>query len=144
MSWPRLNRSPEEKKQAARARTKRWYYDNPDKVKDQRDRRGPQTDGHSQKWRAKNPDGQLAILLKQYGMTVEQFRALECAQSGVCKICEKPPTGKRGKRLFVDHDHATQKVRGLLCLRCNLVLGHAQDSAEVLRRAATYLESAGG
>ena len=129
-------------KQAARARAKKWYYDNPDKVQAQRARRGPQTEGHSQKWRAKNPDAQLRQLLRsQYGMTLEAFREMEAVQGGVCAICGQPPTGRRGKRLFVDHDHETKKVRGLLCLRCNLVLGHAKDSTDVLNKAVAYLEA---
>ena len=61
------------------------------------------------------------------------------AQEGLCLICQKQPT-KRG--LFVDHDHATGRVRGLLCHRCNLVLGHAQDNTEVLLSAITYLRRA--
>jgi hypothetical protein len=59
-------------------------------------------------------------------------------QGGTCPICELPPI--EGKRLYVDHDHWTNKVRGLLCHTCNLMLGYADDDIVSLRRAISYLE----
>jgi hypothetical protein len=41
------------------------------------------------------------------------------AQDGKCKICG----GTELKNLHIDHDHATGKIRGLLCMRCNMGLG---------------------
>jgi len=59
-------------------------------------------------------------------------------QNGVCWICG----GKSGKkRLAVDHDHKTGEVRGLLCKRCNRMLGYYRDNAESFARAAAYLRS---
>jgi hypothetical protein len=74
-----------------------------------------------------------------YGITGEQYAALLSYQGGRCAICQRA-TGA-SKRLAVDHDHATGKVRGLLCGRCNRdVLGHLRDDPAALRRAADYLE----
>jgi len=58
-------------------------------------------------------------------------------QGGRCAICRNPSPG--GKRLCVDHDHATGRIRGLLCGACNLVLGYARDSEAVLASAIQYL-----
>jgi len=66
----------------------------------------------------------------------EYYRMLE-QQLGRCAVCYEPAEGK----LNVDHDHETGKVRGLLCLNCNLMLGHARDNAATLAAAITYLES---
>lgn len=50
---------------------------------------------------------------------------------------ENEPTASR--RLDVDHNHSTGKVRGLLCINCNLALGHLDDNAELAVQTALYL-----
>lgn len=72
-----------------------------------------------------------------YGLAEGEFDALKELQLGVCAICKKAPT--KGKSLHVDHDHKTGKVRGLLCLLCNIGLGSLQDSEEVVSAALSYL-----
>ncbi|MGE0576133.1 MAG: endonuclease VII domain-containing protein [Reyranella sp.] len=64
---------------------------------------------------------------------------MERAQEGRCKICRRPAEEGQWKVLRVDHDHATGKIRGLLCHHCNVALGHFGDSPELLERAAEYL-----
>ena len=77
--------------------------------------------------------------LKTYGMTPEAHEALLASQGGACGVCRAPEPGGRG-RWHVDHDHKTGKVRGLLCARCNPMLGFSKDSPEILRQGAEYLE----
>jgi hypothetical protein len=55
-------------------------------------------------------------------------------QFSKCDVC-----GGR-KRLVIDHDHKTGRVRSLLCVTCNLGLGAFKDNPELLRAAALYLE----
>ena len=57
-------------------------------------------------------------------------------QGGVCYICGNPP-GK--KKLAVDHNHVTGKIRGLLCNNCNRGLGLFKDNGKLLARALIYL-----
>ncbi len=57
-------------------------------------------------------------------------------QAGLCGLCQRPP-GPKG--LGVDHNHATGKVRALLCSRCNLALGGFMDDPVLCRKAADYL-----
>lgn len=76
-------------------------------------------------------------LRKGYGLTVEQFN--EMAKNG-CQICGAGPTTK--KRLHVDHDHVTGKVRGVLCDPCNRGLGCFRDDTGKLFKALLYLRRA--
>jgi len=56
---------------------------------------------------------------KRLGLSLEDYDALLVAQGGGCAICGTTP---KSRRLHVDHDHKTGKVRGLLCMRCNRAL----------------------
>lgn len=77
-------------------------------------------------------------LLRDYGITLEQFEDKWQTQNGQCAICcGDLEMGKGGHA--VDHDHTSGLVRGLLCKPCNNGLGHLQDSVEVLRSALRYL-----
>lgn len=80
-------------------------------------------------------------LKRNYGFGEEQYNAMLLAHGGVCCICGKPPTKGRGKRLNVDHDHETGRIRGLLCVMCNISLGGFNDNPTLLRKAAEYIES---
>lgn len=61
---------------------------------------------------------------------------MEAAQSERCAICREVPA--KG-RLQVDHDHATGRIRGLLCGNCNKAMGLFRDDPERLRSAISYL-----
>ena len=77
----------------------------------------------------------ITELCYKYGLTFESYREMLEKANGVCEICED-----WSKRLIVDHDHETDKNRGLLCDSCNLGLGHFQDEIEILRSAIIYLQ----
>lgn len=93
-------------------------------------------------WRARNPGKQHANdIRRNYGLEIHQYEQMLIAQEYGCKICGKRhnPSIPKG-RLFVDHDHATEKVRGLLCVNCNTVLGHVDDRIDLLEKAIIYLK----
>jgi Recombination endonuclease VII len=83
-------------------------------------------------------------LMTEYGLSLADYDAMLQAQNGVCDICGETETAKDNlgsvKPLTVDHDHASGRVRALLCNACNLMLGAARDRADLLRQAADYLE----
>jgi len=102
-------------------------------------------------WTEKNPDKYLdGHLRRRFGITLEQYNAMLADQGGVCAICGELPTSVRNRRkgkqrtfiarLVVDHDHATGKVRGLLCSSCNTGIGNLKDEAATVRAALDYLE----
>ena len=74
---------------------------------------------------------------RQYGLTHDEYMALLEAQGGACAIC-RDSAGQRA--LAVDHDHVTSAIRGLLCDRCNPLLGYARDSITILEAAIEYLK----
>lgn len=97
------------------------------------------------KWRVNNPEKQFAAQLKRHhGLSIESYNRMLFEQDSSCAICGGPhnPEIKRGK-LFVDHDHETGRIRGLLCIRCNTLIGHAHDSLAVLASAIEYLKRFG-
>ena len=79
-----------------------------------------------------------ASLKQKYGIDVEEYNRLFEAQKGCCKICNKHQTEFK-KKLSVDHNHTTGKVRGLLCDSCNRGLGFLQDSPNTVASALEYL-----
>lgn len=81
-------------------------------------------------------------LLKKYGLTPETFSELIGKQLNACGICKRQMTMRIGQpnTLNVDHDHATGKVRGLLCGNCNRMIGLGRDDLKVLQGAVMYLE----
>lgn len=88
--------------------------------------------------------GRAWNLSKRFGLTVEDYDALLASQGGACACCggvetHKYPSGKV-KSLSVDHDHQTEQVRGLLCVKCNRAIGYFDDSPQRMRRAADYLD----
>lgn len=69
---------------------------------------------------------------KMYGITVEDYNKMFEAQRGLCAICgtNKPYNAKRFKHFCVDHCHASSKIRGLLCAKCNTMLGWYEANKE--------------
>ncbi len=76
-------------------------------------------------------------VLSQYGLSIDDYLKIHKLQNGKCKICKKP---ELKRRLFVDHCHKTKKVRGLLCYKCNTVLGMSEDDPKILQEALEYLK----
>jgi hypothetical protein len=72
-------------------------------------------------------------LTRRYGISAAEADFLLVQQDGVCAICKAAPA------VHVDHDHATGRVRALLCFNCNGGLGQFKDNPETLHAAAYYV-----
>ena len=81
-------------------------------------------------------------------ITIEKYNELYTEQRGLCAICGKPESRKsnHGKtcKLMVDHNHKQNKVRALLCHKCNVGLGLFADDIDLMSNAIKYLKKHGG
>ena len=115
--------------QARRDKRKEYYYENRE---DEIQKRG--------EFRKNNVDMHRGHKYRQlYGITLEQFEEMRTLQKCSCAICGKHELQNKNKKLFVDHDHDTGKVRELLCHGCNTGIGLLQDDVELLQKALDYL-----
>lgn len=85
-------------------------------------------------------------LKSRYNITKEQYDKLLTAQNNRCAICKIHINDVVNPNasdcvLCVDHDHKTNEIRGLLCHKCNLLLGNAGDDETILQSALTYLRT---
>lgn len=80
---------------------------------------------------------------KLYGITLETYNFLLREQECSCITCGTS-VNQLNKRLAVDHDHKTGKVRGLLCMNCNTALGLIKENKKTLVSLFSYLETHNG
>ena len=104
-------------KEKVSARSLKWYYANKEKVVLKRERQK----------------------LRGWGLTLDGYNKLSNKQNRVCAICKRLCTS--GRKLAVDHNHKTNKIRGLLCSNCNQGLGKFFDNKDLLKRAIIYLSN---
>lgn len=83
----------------------------------------------------------LEVRCKPYSIRPAEYWIMHRAQNGRCAICHRKPDSPLGFR--IDHNHATGKVRGLLCPACNTGLGLLGDSPAALSAAHAYLNEHG-
>lgn len=90
---------------------------------------------------AKRSESQFNSVLIKHGLTIESYNEILTAQGGKCAICRAESVGNPRMRVWcVDHCHATGKVRGLLCSRCNLAIGNFNDDLALMSKAMQYIQ----
>jgi hypothetical protein len=93
---------------------------------------------------AKDPKKEKnAYLMRNYGITIRDYDRILAEQGGKCAICGTSQSDRKDGKLVVDHCHASGKVRGILCHKCNLMLGNANDLISTLEQAVIYLRDRG-
>jgi hypothetical protein len=81
--------------------------------------------GYLVKWKA--------YLKSKYNLSIEDYDKLVVNQKEKCKIC------KSKFKLYLDHNHQTGKIRGLLCFNCNMILGLCKENIKILEKCKLYL-----
>ncbi len=151
--------SPEDKARAVALATS-WRQSNVERAREAA--RRPERRAYAKAWRDQfakdHPEEHrrrmMAVRLKsRYGVPIDRYDAMLAAQGGVCAVCRQTETlilSGTLAMLSVDHDHTCcpgkkscgKCVRGLLCSRCNNVMGRSGDNPVLLRELADYIETA--
>lgn len=123
-----------------REKSKKWYKENPDKVRKLID----DTKDYRKQYYSR-PDVKLRHRLtrvkREFGLEPEEYLKMFEEQNHKCFICGNEETSVKNKNLSVDHCHKTGKIRALLCNRCNTGIGQFEDNPELLLKAFNYLKS---
>lgn len=131
-----------------RAYTKKRYAENKEEalkaVQEWRANNKERVQKTAAAWYAKNTDkakatARKSLLKNRYGISEADYQELLGKQKGGCAVCGRPPDKRR---LAVDHDHKTMRIRGLLCSHHNTAIGLCSDTPAELRACADYLERA--
>lgn len=83
--------------------------------------------------------------LRTYGLTKQQYEKMVSAQENKCIICKRHESEciRRERKVFkglvIDHCHKTGKVRGLLCIRCNVAIGYIEQEEDRIEKMIAYL-----
>lgn len=105
-----------------------WHHERPDYVR-----------AKNASYKSANPTyGTDRQRIVKYGVSPGSFKEMVAAQGGKCCGCQR---GLNSLKACVDHCHATNRVRGILCDDCNRTLGAVRDEPDTLRRLASYLEA---
>ena len=110
---------------------------------------GCQKEKQKNVWTSRTPKKRLEQHLKfKYGVSHAEFMEAWSNQNGCCAICEGVLPDlmvyeNRRRGYAIDHNHQTNEFRGILCLKCNSLLGMANDSADILLKAISYLKEKG-
>ena len=129
-------RSREKNKDKVRARQKKWVEENREHVREQGKRR----------YRGRREHVADLAMQRTFGISLEQYAERLKSQGGVCAICGGDDP-RKGSRFHIDHDRSCcpdstscgQCIRALLCMHCNVGLGHFRDDTDLLETAVAYL-----
>lgn len=73
-------------------------------------------------------------LKKYYKLTIEEYEFMKQQQDNKCLCC-----GEVKEKLVVDHNHVTEKVRSLICNKCNVLVGYLEKDNKAIKKAQNYI-----
>jgi len=136
-----------ENKEGIKKRTKQYYADNIEKGRINRrnyhNQNREKLNLKTKKWCEENMTSEKIRkrqLKYKYNLSMEDYEKLLNKQNGKCGICSNTTAYENGKgHLFVDHDHQTEEIRGLLCRKCNNNLS-ILEKEDLLKGILNYLK----
>lgn len=103
--------------------------------------------GYHKEWSGKKKPEERRSLRRRYnrqhnfGIDEAALSRQIAEQGGMCAVCRKSVVTPRISH--IDHCHATGRIRGVLCRKCNIGLGWFYDDHESLLRASGYVKNGG-
>ena len=92
-------------------------------------------------YRARGPEvAQNKHRKRAYGLEPGEYAAMLKSQAGGCACCRTDLAALPSRQVHVEHEHKTGKIRGITCMRCNIMIGFGRDDPNRLRAVADYLE----
>ena len=133
-------------------KSREWKKKNPDYSKEYSKRTSAKYYALRREKERENPDLRLRNFFStkkarlKIKLSYEEYKEMFITQNNTCAICLNPETSVHHKSgvnnvLSIDHSHKTNKVRGLLCRKCNMAIGLLRDNPEIVLRAYNYLLS---
>ena len=141
----------QENKEKIKERNRQYYLDNAEKHEQYRQENKERIINYCKEWRIDNSDyvkqkrqenktkRRETDLKRKYNITLDDYHTMWIEQEGKCWTCSVKAEDAINKILYVDHNHLTGKVRGLLCSRCNTAIGLLQESQEIIQKVSKYL-----
>lgn len=123
----------EKNKDRLKQKTKEWIQNNPERHKKNMRRYFSIKKNKEKLYNAVRKNA----LKNRYNLTESDYEQMLKEQNGVCAICGREP---QKRKLAVDHCHKSNKIRGLLCVTCNLGVGYLKDDVSLLKMAIAYLQ----
>ena len=139
---------------------RKYYLDNKDKWKltpEQREEKKKYMKEYNKKYRIENrktllikqkeyyhnnkpskEERRARVLQSRYGITIDEYCQLLTVQDGCCLLCGINQD-ELDYPLYVDHNHETNKVRGLLCSKCNFKVGWIESNKDDLDEILNYI-----
>lgn len=130
-------------------RSKQWIKDNPEKRKKITKYWREHNPEYNKQWRKDNPEKakqyrqdnkehlRKAHIKYKYNLSYENWLKMWESQNGECAICGE--SFNAPSESCVDHNHKTDKVRGLLCNKCNVAIGLLNDNPILTAKVTEYL-----
>ncbi len=79
---------------------------------------------------------------RRFGMTIADYDLMYVIQDGRCAMCGRQDNYDR-QHFDIDHDHYSGKARGLLCNKCNRLVGLGENmclvNENLLKQVEKYL-----
>lgn len=85
------------------------------------------------------PTAGAGVRWRKFRLSQPSYEGMLLEQELACKICRKSFDDLPSNQIHLDHNHRTNKVRGILCQRCNTLVGSIESNRHLLEKVEAYI-----